>query len=405
MASEGSVTVWIGELKVGDHDAAQRLWERYFRKMVELARARLQTFRRRAGDEEDVALSAFYSFVRGAEGGRFQQLRDRDNLWPLLVVITARKAIDVRKHEAREKRGGGKVRGEAEFVGRPPFRRAAVDIDQHRGARGLDVHGTAAGEGDRRRQRLVEEGVEIDRKEGFRPMLDGGTGKGHAQFQDRRRIVDDDRVGRRRYRPGERRGEGRRRVEPRRRIALCRSVADPLPPPRQAGCLGEQGIEGWRVSADEPQPCGTLRPGEADGGQEADSVRRRQRLTALQPGIAQVQRDEPAREDEPHRPPRRLPALRLAPDLHEDAFALVEPPRPREDVTIRQKHRPIAADIDERRGERRQPLRHPAEMDAAGLGAFAAFDVELDGGARFDQRRPPLARAGSDHQLAARHGR
>ncbi len=36
---------------------------------------------------------------------------------------------------------------------------------------------------------------------------------------------------------------------------------------------------------------------------------------------------------------------------------------------------------------------------------FAALDVELDGGARFDERRPPLARAGGDHEFAARHGR
>ena len=116
MLSDGSVTVWIGALKAGDPAAAQRLWERYFRKMVELARGRLHTSRRRARDEEDVALSAFYSFCRGAEGGRFQQLRDRDNLWPLLVVITARKAIDVGKHATRQKRGGGKVRGESAWL-------------------------------------------------------------------------------------------------------------------------------------------------------------------------------------------------------------------------------------------------------------------------------------------------
>ena len=116
MASEGSVTVWIGDLKAGDPAAAQRLWERYFRKMVDLARGRLHASRRGAHDEEDVALSAFYSFCRGAEGGRFQQLRDRNNLWPLLVVITARKAIDVRKHATRAKRGGGKVRGESAWL-------------------------------------------------------------------------------------------------------------------------------------------------------------------------------------------------------------------------------------------------------------------------------------------------
>jgi DNA-directed RNA polymerase specialized sigma24 family protein len=43
-------------------------------------------------------------------------LRDRNNLWPLLVVITARKAIDLQQHEGRKKRGAGAVRGESAFV-------------------------------------------------------------------------------------------------------------------------------------------------------------------------------------------------------------------------------------------------------------------------------------------------
>jgi DNA-directed RNA polymerase specialized sigma24 family protein len=68
-------------------------------------------------DEEDVALSAFDSFCRGAQQGRFPQLRDRNNLWPLLVVITARKALDLVQHERRQKRGGGAVRGESALVG------------------------------------------------------------------------------------------------------------------------------------------------------------------------------------------------------------------------------------------------------------------------------------------------
>src|SRR5262249_59982732 len=68
---------------------------------------------RRAADEEDVALSAFDSFCRGAEQGRFPQLESRDDLWALLVVITARKAIDLRQREGRQKRGGGRVGGES----------------------------------------------------------------------------------------------------------------------------------------------------------------------------------------------------------------------------------------------------------------------------------------------------
>jgi DNA-directed RNA polymerase specialized sigma24 family protein len=119
MSSPRSVTHWIGQLKAGDHAAAQPLWQRYFRRLVGLARKRLQGAARRAADEEDVALSAFDSFCRGAERGRFPQLSDRGDLWPLLVLITARKALDLVAHERRQKRGGGAVRGESALLGRP----------------------------------------------------------------------------------------------------------------------------------------------------------------------------------------------------------------------------------------------------------------------------------------------
>src|SRR6516164_573571 len=117
MVLEGSVTHWIGQLKAGDDAAAQLIWERYFQHLINLARKRLQNLPRRAADEQDVALSAFASFCRGAEKGRFPLLQDRDNLWQMLVVITARKAIDLRQHETRKKRGGGAVVDEAALAG------------------------------------------------------------------------------------------------------------------------------------------------------------------------------------------------------------------------------------------------------------------------------------------------
>ena len=80
MAASGSVTHWIQALRGGDPDAAQKLWERYFPRLVGLARKRLQGARRRVEDEEDVALSAFKSFWRGARQGRFPQLADRNDL-------------------------------------------------------------------------------------------------------------------------------------------------------------------------------------------------------------------------------------------------------------------------------------------------------------------------------------
>src|SRR5207249_6675395 len=63
---DSSVSAWIDRLKDGDPAAAQPLWERYFGRLVGLARDRLRGAARRAADEEDVALSAFDSFCRGA---------------------------------------------------------------------------------------------------------------------------------------------------------------------------------------------------------------------------------------------------------------------------------------------------------------------------------------------------
>ena len=103
---QGTVTRLIQKLKDGESQAAQRLWELYFRRMVGMAREKLKGMPRRVADEEDVALSAFHSFCQGAEGGRFTQLDDRENLWPLLVSITAHKAVDLIRYHNRQKRGG-----------------------------------------------------------------------------------------------------------------------------------------------------------------------------------------------------------------------------------------------------------------------------------------------------------
>jgi hypothetical protein len=113
MSSAGSVTHWIARLKAGDHHAAQQLWERYFARLVGLARSKLWGLPRRAADEEDVALSAFASFCRRAERGGFARLDDRDDLWQVLALLTTRKAADLVARERARKRGGGEVRGES----------------------------------------------------------------------------------------------------------------------------------------------------------------------------------------------------------------------------------------------------------------------------------------------------
>jgi DNA-directed RNA polymerase specialized sigma24 family protein len=116
-AESASVSLWLQQLQDGDRAAVEKLWQRYFTRLVGLARARLLGLPRRIADEEDVALSAFDSFCRGAEQGRFPRLDDRDDLWHLLVTITARKAYQLALHNRRQKRGGNAVLDEAALAG------------------------------------------------------------------------------------------------------------------------------------------------------------------------------------------------------------------------------------------------------------------------------------------------
>jgi DNA-directed RNA polymerase specialized sigma24 family protein len=137
MSSVGSVTVWIEALKAGDDQAAQRLWEGYFQKLVGLARQKLRGRHLAAADEEDAALSAFDSFCRGATQHRFPQLSDRQDLWQILVLLTARKTSHLLRDERAQKRGGGMVRqlsalgdhpGVRELVGREPTPEFAAEV-------------------------------------------------------------------------------------------------------------------------------------------------------------------------------------------------------------------------------------------------------------------------------------
>lgn len=100
---ESSVSHWIDGLREGDSLAAQNLWNRYFARLVPIAQARLARLARdRTG--EDVALSAMKSVMIGIQVDRYPQLADRDDLWPLLVTITARKAISEQRRQLAGKR-------------------------------------------------------------------------------------------------------------------------------------------------------------------------------------------------------------------------------------------------------------------------------------------------------------
>ena len=105
MGPHGSVTQLVSDLRSDDSSvrnrAAQLIWERYFRKLLELARKNLGPRVRRRADEEDVLQSMYNSFCERQKRGEYD-LANRNALWKLLVTITLNKARDRARHEHRE---------------------------------------------------------------------------------------------------------------------------------------------------------------------------------------------------------------------------------------------------------------------------------------------------------------
>ena len=106
MSDTNNVSHWIDLVKYGDSAAANRIWQHYFDRLVRSVRRRLIGQNRAVSDEEDIVLSVFDSFYAAAEKGRFPDLSDRDDLWRLLLRMSARKVIDKHRHDLRGRRGG-----------------------------------------------------------------------------------------------------------------------------------------------------------------------------------------------------------------------------------------------------------------------------------------------------------
>ncbi|MDG2222698.1 MAG: ECF-type sigma factor [Rubripirellula sp.] len=106
MSKNTNVSHWIHLVKAGDSVAANRIWQHYFDRLTRLVRARMYGQNRAVSDEEDIVLSVFESFYAAAENGRFPDLSDRDDLWRLLLRMSARKVVDKRRHDQRQRRGG-----------------------------------------------------------------------------------------------------------------------------------------------------------------------------------------------------------------------------------------------------------------------------------------------------------
>lgn len=120
-AALGSVTYLFAMARHGDAAAFSPLWQRFFPRLVGLARKRLATKTLTGGDAEDAAQAALLSFWQQLQSGEFLENLRRDSLWNLLAKFTVRKVGKQLRHEFALKRGGGLVQGEADLTGDQPL--------------------------------------------------------------------------------------------------------------------------------------------------------------------------------------------------------------------------------------------------------------------------------------------
>lgn len=130
MNPQDSVVRWMENLQDGQSTAAQEIFDQYYRRLVGLARHKLDDRVRRVENEEDVANSVIKSLCHRAGRGDFSELQNRDELWCLLVTMTARKAASRGRRHLAQKRGKGEVRGESIVMGGGQESMADVGFDR-----------------------------------------------------------------------------------------------------------------------------------------------------------------------------------------------------------------------------------------------------------------------------------
>jgi RNA polymerase sigma-70 factor, ECF subfamily len=120
-----------------DEQAAREIFDRFARRLIGLARTRLDRRIRQKIDPEDVVQSVFRSFFTRRADGQFDTA-DWDDLWKILVVITVRKCSRkaqafraARRDVRREARPAGEFgRDEWNLVSREPTPEEVVSLTE-----------------------------------------------------------------------------------------------------------------------------------------------------------------------------------------------------------------------------------------------------------------------------------
>jgi RNA polymerase sigma-70 factor (ECF subfamily) len=93
MSPRDSFEEVVARLRAGDNAAAAAVFQRFARRLVGLARRRLEEAARQKEDPEDVVQSVFRSFFTRQQEGEFD-LASWDSLWTILTLMTIRKCAN-----------------------------------------------------------------------------------------------------------------------------------------------------------------------------------------------------------------------------------------------------------------------------------------------------------------------
>jgi RNA polymerase sigma-70 factor (ECF subfamily) len=111
MSEFDSVPSLLARVQTGSQNAAAEVYERFARRLIALARTRLNHRLKQKVDPEDIVQSVFKSFfVRQAVGE--YDLRSADSLWGLLALITIRKCSRKAVHYFAARRDAGRDVGQ-----------------------------------------------------------------------------------------------------------------------------------------------------------------------------------------------------------------------------------------------------------------------------------------------------
>jgi RNA polymerase sigma-70 factor (ECF subfamily) len=97
MTANDSFAALMRDLRAGDEDAARNVFQRFARRLIALARARLGDRLARKEDPEDVLQSVFRSFFLRCQDGGFE-FDSWASLWSVLLLITLRKCGNHLQH-------------------------------------------------------------------------------------------------------------------------------------------------------------------------------------------------------------------------------------------------------------------------------------------------------------------